>query len=137
MLRNNKDLRGYAIRATDGVIGEVDDFYFDDEDWAVRNLIVDTGSWLSGRKVLISPLAVGHPDWLGQLLPLSLTKTQVERARTSTPRNLYHVSRNARISATTPTRDARNEIEAVVARRFEGSLASRKPRVESSDGWRQ
>ena len=60
MLRNVKDLRGYAIRATDGVIGKVDDFYFDDEDWGVRYLVVDTGNWLSGRKVLISPIAIGH-----------------------------------------------------------------------------
>ena len=80
MLRNIKDLHGYAIRATDGLIGEVDDFYFDDDLWAVRYLIVDTGDWLSGRKVLISPLAVGHPDWLGQLLPVSLTKAQVEKS---------------------------------------------------------
>ena len=78
MLRNVKDLRGYAIRATDGVIGDVDDFYFDDEDWAIRYLVVDTGSWLSGRKVLVSPLAIGHPDWLARFLPVSLTKTQVE-----------------------------------------------------------
>ena len=80
MLRNVKDLRGYAIAATDGVIGAVDDLYFDDEDWAIRYLIVDTGNWLSGRKVLISPLAIGHPDWLGQLLPVSLTKAQIERS---------------------------------------------------------
>src|SRR5687767_2340606 len=55
MLRNIKDLRGYVIRAIDGTIGKVDDFYFDDEDWGIRYLVVDTGSWLSGRKVLISP----------------------------------------------------------------------------------
>jgi sporulation protein YlmC with PRC-barrel domain len=80
MLRNVTDLRGYAIRATDGVIGHVDDLYFDDDDWAIRYLIVDTGSWLSGRKVLISPLAIGHPDWMGQLLPVSLTKAQVKKS---------------------------------------------------------
>jgi PRC-barrel domain len=62
MLRNVTDLQGYAIRATDGVIGRVDDAYFDDEDWAIRYLIVDAGGWLSGRRVLISPIAVGHPD---------------------------------------------------------------------------
>ncbi len=78
MLRNVTDLRGYAIRATDGVIGRVDDVYFDDEDWAIRYLIVDAGGWLSGRRVLISPIAVGHPDWLGQLLPVSLTKAQIK-----------------------------------------------------------
>jgi sporulation protein YlmC with PRC-barrel domain len=47
MLRNVKDLQGYAIRATDGVIGEVEDMYFDDEGWAIRYLVVNTGRWLS------------------------------------------------------------------------------------------
>jgi hypothetical protein len=78
MLRNVKDLRGYAIRATDGVIGRVDDFYFDDEDWSIRYLVVDTGSWLSGRKVLISPIALGHAGWMGRQLPVALTRAQVE-----------------------------------------------------------
>ena len=44
MLRNVKDLQGYAIRATDGIIGKVDDFYFDDRAWTVRYLVVDTGA---------------------------------------------------------------------------------------------
>jgi uncharacterized protein YrrD len=78
MLRNVKDLRGFAIHATDGAIGEVDDFYFDDEDWTIRYLIVDTGGWLPGRKVLISPYSIGVPDWDGRKLPVSLTKSQVE-----------------------------------------------------------
>lgn len=78
MLRKVNDLRGFAIHATDGEIGEVDDFYFDDEDWAIRYLIVDTGGWLSGRKVLISPYAIGVPDWEGRKLPVTLTKAQVE-----------------------------------------------------------
>jgi sporulation protein YlmC with PRC-barrel domain len=80
MMRSVKDLRGYAIRATDGVIGTVDDFYFDDEDWGIRYLVVDTGKWLSGRKVLISPVAIGLPDWMIQELPVSLTKGQVKRS---------------------------------------------------------
>jgi sporulation protein YlmC with PRC-barrel domain len=78
MLRNVKDLRGYAIRATDGVIGHVDDFYFDDEAWAIRYLVVETGRWLPDRQVLISPISIGHPDWSAQLLPVSLTKAQVK-----------------------------------------------------------
>jgi hypothetical protein len=77
MLRTVKDLQGYAIRATDGVIGEVADFFFDDEDWVIRYLVVDAGTWLRGRHVLISPAAIGHPDWMAQLLPVSITKDQV------------------------------------------------------------
>ena len=80
MMRNVNDLRGYAIRATDGVIGTVVDFYFDDQDWGIRYLVVDTGNWLSGRKVLISPLALGLPDWMIRELPVSLTKSQVKRS---------------------------------------------------------
>jgi hypothetical protein len=80
MLRNVKDLRGYAIRAIDGVIGKVDDFYFDDDTWAIRYLVVDTGTWLSGRKVLISPIALGHAGWMGRQLPVALTRAQVERS---------------------------------------------------------
>jgi sporulation protein YlmC with PRC-barrel domain len=80
MLRNVKDLRGYGIRASDGVIGKVDDFYFDDETWAIRYLVVDTGTWLSGRKVLISPIALGHAGWMGRQLPVALTRAQVERS---------------------------------------------------------
>ena len=78
MLRNVKQLRGYAILATDGAIGEVDDLYIDDDRWAIRYLVVDTGNWLPGRKVLISPHSIGRPDWAAQQLPVSLTKAQVE-----------------------------------------------------------
>ncbi len=80
MLRSMKDLEGYAIRATDGDIGHVKDFYFDDEVWVIRYLVVDTGSWLSSRKVLISPIAIGEPNWAGKVLPVSITKEQVKNA---------------------------------------------------------
>jgi PRC-barrel domain len=78
VLRNVKELLGFAIHATDGTIGEVADLYFDDEDWAIRYLVVDTGHWLSSRKVLISPVAIGQVDWMAQQLSVSLTKARVE-----------------------------------------------------------
>ena len=81
MLRNTKDLHGFAIRATGGEIGTVDEFYFDDETWVVRYLTVDTGGWLGGRLVLISPISViGQPDWEAKRLDLRLTKKQVENS---------------------------------------------------------
>jgi PRC-barrel domain len=80
MLRSMNDLEDYAIRATDGIIGHVKDFYFDDEAWVIRYLVVDTGSWLSSRKVLISPIALGHPDWAKKILPVSITKEQVKNS---------------------------------------------------------
>jgi hypothetical protein len=78
MLRSIKDLEGYAVGATDGEIGRVQDFYFDDLAWVARYLVVDTGAWLSSRKVLISPMAIGRPDWTERLLHVWLTKAQVK-----------------------------------------------------------
>jgi hypothetical protein len=76
----NKHLKDFAIRATDGELGTVEDIYFDDETWAIRYLIVDTGGWLAGRRVLISPISVVHTDWDAKQLDVALTKKQVENS---------------------------------------------------------
>jgi len=73
-----KDLRGLAIGAKDGDIGEAIDFIFDDTAWTIRYLVVDTGRWLPGRKVLISPIVVDQPDWEGKKFPVLLTREQVQ-----------------------------------------------------------
>jgi uncharacterized protein YrrD len=71
---------GYAIRATDGDLGKVDELYFDDETWAVRYIVVETGNWLSGRKVLISPVAFGKPELESRTISVNLTCAQVRNS---------------------------------------------------------
>jgi len=78
MLTNVTFLKGLAIQATDGELGTVDQFYFDDETWAIRYLTVETGGWLGGRQVLISPFSILHVDWPAKRLNVALTKKQVE-----------------------------------------------------------
>jgi hypothetical protein len=78
MLRRFTDIRSYTIGATDGDIGSVDDLYFDDLGWTVRYLVVDTGTWLSGRKVLLSPAALRGVDPMGTRIRTDLTRRQVE-----------------------------------------------------------
>src|ERR1700691_2379371 len=80
MLRNTADLKGFAIRATDGELGTVDQLYFDDKTWAIRYLTVETGGWLGGRGVLISPISIVHTDWQAKQVDVSLTKKQVENS---------------------------------------------------------
>ena len=80
MLRSIEDLEGFAVGATDGTIGQVKDFYFDDRAWVVRYLVVDAGAWLSSRKVLISPMSMGRADWPERLLHVSITKEQVRQS---------------------------------------------------------
>ena len=77
MLRNINSLIGHKIHATDGELGKVDDFYFSDKTWHIRYMVVETGNWLLGRKVLISPAALKAPDWDSKTFPVSLTREQV------------------------------------------------------------
>lgn len=80
MLRTTKDLAHYTMDATDGAIGHVKDLYFDNDAWVVRYLVVETGSWLSSRKVLISPISIHQPDEIGKTLPVAITKEQVRNS---------------------------------------------------------
>jgi hypothetical protein len=80
MLTNSTFLTGLAIHATDGELGTVDEFYFDDETWTIRYFVIKTGGWLLGRKVLISPISVIRVDWEKKRLDVALTKKQVEHS---------------------------------------------------------
>ncbi len=84
MLYPSKELLSLAIvsgdNAADGAIGDVKDLYFDDETWTVRYLVVETGSWLSSRKVLVSPISADKPDWAAKRLPVSLTREKVKNS---------------------------------------------------------
>ena len=80
MLRRLDELHDFAIHASDGTIGHIKDFYFDDDAWVVRYFVVETGSWLSSRKVLISPFGTGRPDWQEKSLSASITMDQVRNS---------------------------------------------------------
>lgn len=78
MLRSVKQSCGGKLIALDGDIGHVRDFYFDDQQWVVRYIVADTGFWLSGRLVLISPRAVGDFSPAGDSLRVNLTRQKIE-----------------------------------------------------------
>jgi sporulation protein YlmC with PRC-barrel domain len=80
MLRSVKQLYGDRLGASDGEIGQVRDFYFDDATWALRYLVADTGTWLPGRQVLISPHSIGRLDPTGKIVHVSLTRKQIEQS---------------------------------------------------------
>lgn len=73
-------MKHLTIHAIDGEIGSVEEFYFDDERWTIRYLVVNTGAWLSRRQVLISPIFMTRADWDSKQLHLSLSRTQIEHS---------------------------------------------------------
>lgn len=69
-------ITGATVKGTDGEIGTLEDFYFEEDRWTVRYLLVDTGKWFSGKRVLISPMSV-RDGWGKNGIRLGLTKDQV------------------------------------------------------------
>lgn len=80
MLRSVNNLEGYAIRAKDGELGTVNGFYLNDHTWSIRYAVVETGSWLFQRKVLIPHAALGITDWEAKTFTVNLTMDQVRNS---------------------------------------------------------
>lgn len=80
MISVTSALRGLTVCATDGRVGTVSDFLFDDRTWHVRWVVIDTGNWLPGRLVLVHPQALGKPDFNRNTLQAALTRERIENS---------------------------------------------------------
>jgi hypothetical protein len=78
MLYKATSLKGYQLNSRDGDIGKTKEFYFDDRFWTIRYLVADSGNWLPGRQVLISPYALGAVNSEAKDIGVDLTKKQIE-----------------------------------------------------------
>lgn len=80
MLTKVKYLKNYTLKCKDGELGKIKEVYFDDQNWDVRYFVVNTGVWLIGRTVLVSPLAVVSFDEEKEEIEVNLTKSQIENS---------------------------------------------------------
>jgi len=79
-LRSTNEVTGYTIHATDGDIGEVEDFIIEDTTWKINFLVVETGNWFSGKKVLISPRWIKNVKWEEQKVTINHSKDEVKNS---------------------------------------------------------
>jgi sporulation protein YlmC with PRC-barrel domain len=80
MQRSVNSLIGYIIKAKDGELGKVSEFYFDDHTWSIRYLVVETGTWFDERKVIIPHASLGLTDWKSQTFQVNLTMDQIRNS---------------------------------------------------------
>jgi sporulation protein YlmC with PRC-barrel domain len=102
-LRSCDEVTGYDILATDGSIGEVDDFVFDDETLAIRNLVVDTRKWLPGKRVLLAPEDIDRVSWEDREVYVKLTREAVKNAPEYDPSNPAQTGGVGRAMGAAPT----------------------------------
>ena len=73
--RTGVDLVGYQVEATDGHIGSIDRASYDVGD---AFLVVDTGPWIFGRKVLLPAGTVQNADHAERKVYVDRTKDQIK-----------------------------------------------------------
>jgi hypothetical protein len=79
-LRSTQEIIGYGIQASDGVIGHVEDFIFEDLSWIIRYIVIDTGNWLSGKKVLVSPEWIKRISWANREVYVDMKKEWIKNS---------------------------------------------------------
>jgi len=84
-LRSIGEVTGYAVHAIDGEVGHVEDFLIEDDDWSIHYLVVETGTWWHGNKLLVSPLAVQSIQWLDRLVNLGADRQAVKNSAAYDP----------------------------------------------------
>jgi hypothetical protein len=77
-LRSMKQVSDYTIEATDGAVGHVDDFIIDDEPWVIRYMVIDTGNWWPGKKVIVAPAWIAHVDWKNSRVYTNLSREAIK-----------------------------------------------------------
>ena len=70
--------RSARFETADGSIGEVEDFFFDDQSWAIRYMAVDTSRWWFGKHVLISPAWIDQVSWAERKVFVNVARQAVE-----------------------------------------------------------
>jgi hypothetical protein len=79
-LRSATEVEGYHVAARDGDIGHIDDLLFDDSDWTLRFLVVDTKNWWPGKKVLVAPAWTRGIDWSDEKLHVAAERETIKQA---------------------------------------------------------
>jgi hypothetical protein len=79
-LQSLRSLLGRKVRALDCAFGELHNVYIREENWTVAYFVVQTGSWLEDRRVLVSPAALRTPFWMDELVHVDLTKREIEES---------------------------------------------------------
>ena len=122
MLRNLNQLRGFTLLAADGELGKVEDSYFDDQEWTIRYVVVDTSRWLGGRKVLLPPNVVEQPEWEARRFPVDLTKEQVRNSPEVDLEKPVRITINGKLAF-------RGKVERSLETLFESARYHRDPRM--------
>jgi hypothetical protein len=78
MLFGSNDVCRCRMRASDGELGNVCDLFFDERTWTIQHVVVSTGGWPPGKRVLVPRELLGRPDWTRAELEIPVLRRDLE-----------------------------------------------------------
>ena len=98
-LRSVREVTGYTVEASDGDAGSVTNFFVDTVDWTIRYLVVDTGRWLPGKKVLVAPAWLERISWPKHTVHFNMTRAKIEQSPEYNPMSVVDRAREEELYA--------------------------------------
>lgn len=96
-LRSTRELTGYRVQGTDGKVGEIDDFIIDDHTWMLTYFVIDTGGWLPGKRVLLSPKCIREISWADSTIFVDMPENEIENSPEYDPSKAVNVMHENRL----------------------------------------
>lgn len=116
-LWDHRSLLGSLVEGRNGVLGEMKGFIFDDRDWTIHYLLLETSAWFDRRSVLITTSSVTCRENASGIIHTGLDPEQVKegprisggsplsRQEEARVRQYYELPRQDRSGALWNTRD--------------------------------
>jgi uncharacterized protein YrrD len=79
-LRSCTEMINYDIEASDNQVGYLQSMVFDEADWAITHLLVNTSNWWLGQQVLMEPHLIKDISWGDARLYLNMQRQAVQDA---------------------------------------------------------
>lgn len=84
-LRSVNEVLGYQVEAKNGAVGYIDDLIIDLQQWTINYLVIDTGSLLSSKTVLVAASWIDEFAWSVSKVFVNLTKESIEEGPEYSP----------------------------------------------------
>jgi hypothetical protein len=78
-LRSTREVIGYRLQARDGAIGHIVDFIIDESTWTFRSVVVDTGTWRPGKRVVLPWQRIEDINWDRSTVEVRVLRSTVKQ----------------------------------------------------------
>ena len=73
-----KDLKKFKLQTENGDAGQIHDLYFDDSSWAIKYVVIDSGGWFPGKRLILPVSEIDDAVEALQTIRVNLRREDIE-----------------------------------------------------------